>query len=139
MGQNNSGSQNDISRQVLEQLDLEENDDIVTENRPFTSLNIGSILDARDYLDSWHLSIVIDEDGSNPNLSKTLHFLPFTKANRDERFTPEDQDRLAPAFSKQEAKGDPEQQISVLKAYLNNHRQKTGATQKPARQPLQQN
>ena len=49
------------------------------------------ILDEQDIYGSWHLSIVID-DGSNQGNTdkKTLHFLPFQKANRDEQFLPDD-------------------------------------------------
>jgi hypothetical protein len=57
-------------------------------------------VDAQDYLGSWHLSIVIDEDGP----SKVIHFVSFAKANRNETFSPNDDNgRVAPAFSKIEA------------------------------------
>ena len=59
------------------------------------------------------------DDGSNAdaggqtlnNDQRALHFLPFQKANRDEIFSTEDQARLAPAFSKQDASGQPQSQI----------------------------
>lgn len=109
-------------------------EDIVDDDRILTSLRIGNILDAQDYLGSWHLSIVIDDGTSatndQPSDQKTLHFLPYTKANRDEVFSIEDQARLAPAFSKQAAIGEPQSQLQTLQTYLENHLRKTG--QNPA-------
>ena len=109
-------------------------EDIVDDDRILTSLRIGNILDAQDYLGSWHLSIVIDDGTSatndQPSDQKTLHFLPYTKANRDEVFSIEDQARLAPAFSKQDASGEPQSQLQTLQTYLENHLRKTG--QNPA-------
>ena len=96
---------------ALESLDVAGSEDIVDDDRILGSLRIGNILDAQDYLGTWHLSIVIDDGTSatndQPSDQRTLHFLPFMKANRDEVFAAEDQSRLAPAFSKQEAAGEP--------------------------------
>ena len=98
-------------RVTLETLDVAGSEDIVDDERILSSLRIGNILDAQDYLGTWHLSIVIDDGTSatndQPSEQKTLHFLPFMKANRDEVFSNEDQSRLAPAFSKQDAVGEP--------------------------------
>ena len=98
-------------RVTLETLDVAGSEDIVDDERILSSLRIGNILDAQDYLGTWHLSIVIDDGTSTtndqPSEQKTLHFLPFMKANRDEVFSNEDQSRLAPAFSKQDAVGEP--------------------------------
>lgn len=76
---------------------------------PVSHLRVGNIVDAQDYLGTWHLAIVIDEDEAG--LTKTMHFLPFVKANRDEQFTADDSTRVAAAFSKQDASGEPSQQI----------------------------
>lgn len=86
------------------------------------------ILDAQDIYGSWHLSIVID-DGSSQGTTdkKTLHFLPFQKANRDEQFLPDDQARIAPAFTRHELKsGDQQPNIQTLYNYLETHLKKTG-------------
>ena len=90
------------------------------------------ILDAQDIYGTWHLSIVIAdgaEQGGNPE-RKTLHFLPFQKANRDEVFqSAEDQSRIAPAFTRHELKpGDQQQNIQTLYQYLEKHLKKTGQT-----------
>ena len=78
----------------MESLDVAGSEDIVDDDRILSSLRIGNILDAQDYLGTWHLSIVIDDGTSatndQPSEQKTLHFLPFMKANRDEVFSNED-------------------------------------------------
>ena len=87
----------EVGRVALDSLDLQGGDDIVNDERPISQLHVGNILDAQDYLGSWHLSIVID-DGSNADAGgqtlntdqRSLHFLPFQKANRDEIFSTED-------------------------------------------------
>lgn len=68
-------------------------------------LKIGNILDAQDYLDKWHLAIVVEEKEST---SKMLHFVTFNKGNRDEEFGEEDSNRIAPAFSRTEPSIDPD-------------------------------
>ena len=109
----------DSGRSPLENLDLQSADDIVEDARPLSALRVGNILDAQDYLGSWYLSIVI-EDGTSTESSqitqdqRVLHFLPFSKANRDEVFSADDQARLAPAFAKQEAPGDAQSAILTL-------------------------
>lgn len=84
---------------AIDDLNLTTSDDIVNEERPLAQLRLGNILDAQDYLGSWHLSIVISEGANaessasgrkNSSESRTLHFLPFQKANRDEVFTVDD-------------------------------------------------
>ena len=67
----------DQSRVIIDQLDLRSTDDFVDDDRPFTALRIGNILDAQDYLGSWHLSIVIDVGSKESGEKKTIHFLPF--------------------------------------------------------------
>lgn len=59
-------------------------------------LQVGNIIDAQDYLGNWHPAIVIDERSEG---SKFLHFLPFTKANRDEEFKESESVRTNVAFS----------------------------------------
>ena len=85
---NDNNSENGRSR--LDSLNLHNSGDVVDSECPLTSLHIGNILDAQDYLGSWHLSIVIDGDSYGDKDKKTLHFLPFSKANRDEVFSVED-------------------------------------------------
>ena len=62
-------NQSDAGRSPLDQLDLQSTDDIVEDGRPITALRVGNILDAQDYLASWHLSIVID-DGTSTESSQ---------------------------------------------------------------------
>lgn len=86
-------------------------------------------MDAQDYLGSWHLSIVIDEDPQTG--SKTVHFLPFTKANRNEVFSAsgDDNARIAAAFTKSETSGsaEPFKGIETLRQYLANNPPKVKA------------
>ena len=68
-------------------------------------LQNGNILDAQDYLDKWHLAIVVEE---KEPCSRMLHFISFNKGNRDEEFGAEDSNRIAPAFSATEPTLDPD-------------------------------
>lgn len=72
------------------------------------------------------MSIVITDPSNGDADSRTLHFLPFSKANRDEQFSKDDQERIAPAFSKYEAVGEPHVAITTLYEYLDKHLKKTG-------------
>ena len=75
-----------------------------------TNLQIGDILDAKDYLGIWHLAIVIDEEGPD----KMIHFRPFSKANRNEMFqasSVDDAQRIAAAFTMCELNEEPLDQI----------------------------
>jgi hypothetical protein len=84
------------------------------------SLELGSILDAQDYLDNWHLAIVVDEKKHPEPAIKQLHFLPFNKGNRDEEFNVDDSARLAPAFSRTEINSEPEASFNQLRSYYEN-------------------
>lgn len=69
-------------------------------------LQNGNILDAQDYLDKWHLAIVVEE---KEDVNRVLiHFISFNKGNRDEEFGEEDSNRIAPAFSRTEPTLDPD-------------------------------
>ena len=83
-------------------------------------------MDAQDYLGNWHLSIVIDADGDN----KVIHFLPFAKANRNEQFSAQDDlQRIAAAFTMQEASEDPLADIKTLREYLQQNKPKIAKDQ----------
>ena len=69
-------------------------------------LKSGNILDAQDYLDKWHLAIVVEEKEAGNRV--LIHFISFNKGNRDEEFGEEDSSRVAPAFSKTEPSLDPD-------------------------------
>lgn len=102
------GSKESKSLQLVQSLDVKDAEDIMTGDQlTVTELLVASILDAQDYLGSWHLAIVIDEKEEGTSWQKSIHFLPFQKSNRDEWFTAADDHRLAPAFSRQDASGDP--------------------------------
>ena len=62
---------------------------------------------------SWHLAIVIDEK----NGARWMHFLPFTHSKRDERFTDEDSNKIAPAFT-DTISSNLESDITTLREYL---------------------
>lgn len=89
-------------------------------------LLVGNILDAQDYLGAWHQAIVIDEKGQN---SKQVHFLPFNKANRDEEFSNEDNNRIAPIFTMTKntaGDGSMKKTFDTLKQYMDQYRSKLG-------------
>lgn len=115
---------------------MKNRDDLVLMSRPLTQLRTGNICDAKDYLGNWHLSIVIDDGSSSQSKhgrdQRTIHFLPYTKANRDEVFSVEMQERLAPAFQQQESSlDDPSTKIATLYAYLESHLKKIGQASPP--------
>lgn len=84
-------------------------------------LQIGDILDAQDYLGNWHLAIVMDEDGDD----RKIHFLPFTKANRNEMFSNTDDSlRVAAAFTVSDTPEDPLADIKTLREYLDQNKPK---------------
>jgi hypothetical protein len=49
-----------------------------------TQLKAGSIIDAQDYLGSWHLSIVCKVQQTNEQETVRVNFLKYPKGNRDE-------------------------------------------------------
>jgi len=61
--------------------------------------HIGSILDAEDQYGTWHIAIVIEEKSSSTKQERKLHFLPYKNSSRDEVFTEEDSNRIAPIFT----------------------------------------
>jgi len=74
----NIGNAGGSSAVALEHLNLHSQDDIVRDERPLSSLRVGNILDAQDYLGSWHLSIIIEDvSHGEKGAAKTIHFLPF--------------------------------------------------------------
>lgn len=85
---------------------------------------VGDIIDAQDYLGSWHLAIIIDEKNSPRGSERWLHFLPFTHSKRDERFTDEDSNKIAPALTNTGITSDPERDLNTLREYLAQYRSK---------------
>lgn len=123
------------------QSDLAAHPEVLTESVTLQELQVGHICDAQDYLGHWHLSIVIDEKSPD---KRTLHFLPFNKANRDEDFSPgEDEGRIAPLLTNTKAPetGGLKKDFNTLKAYLEAYRTKHGKkveefkSARPATQP----
>lgn len=47
-----------------------------------------------------------------------MHFLPFTHSKRDERFTDEDSNKIAPAFTHTGISNNLEGDIATLREYL---------------------
>jgi hypothetical protein len=84
------------------------------------NLKLGNVLDAQDYLDNWHLAIVVDDNLGRDPLSHQLHFLPFNKGNRDEAFGRDDSSKISPAFSKTELTAEPEVSFNILRSYYEN-------------------
>jgi len=55
---------------------------------------------------------------------RKLHFLPFVNSKRDEAFTDEDSNRIAPAFTNTEIPNDPEKSLQALREYYQQNKQK---------------
>jgi hypothetical protein len=49
---------------------------------------------------------------------RMVHFLPFNHSKRDERFTEDDSNKIAPAFSASKMPADPDKDLNTLRAYL---------------------
>jgi hypothetical protein len=104
-------------------LNLPENKNIYLEKKieNIEDLKVGSIIDAQDYLGTWHLSIVIKvQPNSNAEYIR-LNFLPYPKGNRDEWISKTDVERLSGPFVYTESHRDPEKirdSIASLNEYL---------------------
>lgn len=84
--------------------------------------HVGNIVDALDYLENWHLAIVVEEK-SAPKNERKLHFLPYNH-KRDEVFTEEDSNKIAPAFTNTEIPAEPEKDLNTLREYLASYKLK---------------
>ena len=64
----------------------QENEDILITRKveKLGQLSEGMILDAQDYLDSWHLSVICKIQPENDDETVLVNFLPYPKGNRDE-------------------------------------------------------
>lgn len=102
---------------------LEKYEDVIKDFCRVEQTHVGNILDAQDYLGSWYLAIIIDEK-NGPRSERIVHFLPFTHSKRDEHFTDEDSNKIAPAFSNTGTPADLERDINNLREYLSQHRVK---------------
>ena len=63
------------------------------------------------------MAIVVEEK-TGARQERKLHFLPFANSKRDEIFTDEDSNKIAPAFTNTEIPSDPEKTLSTLLEYL---------------------
>ncbi len=81
----------------------------------------GNILDAQDYLGSWYLAIIVEESQIGHRSERQIHFLPFVHHKRDERFTDEDSNKIAPAFTNTGLPSDPEKDLNILRQYFAVH------------------
>lgn len=57
---------------------------LVKQISSINDLKEGMILDAQDYLDKWHLSVVCKVQPDNDSEAVKINFLPYPKGNRDE-------------------------------------------------------
>jgi hypothetical protein len=100
---------------------MDKHPEIIKDNCRVESLQMGNILDAQDYLGTWHLAIVLDD--SQP-LERKIHFISFKASNRDETFTEQDYNKIAPAFIQTEIPQDPEISFRMLKEYFEMYKSK---------------
>jgi hypothetical protein len=91
-------------------LNLSENKNILLEKKieSIESLKAGTIIDAQDYLGTWHLSIVCKVQPKNDQEYMRLNFLPYPKGNRDEWITRSDVERLSGPFVNTDTNRDPD-------------------------------
>jgi hypothetical protein len=106
-----------VSNEIRSREDLEKHPDVIKEYCRVEQTHVGNIIDAQDYLGSWHLAIIIDEKNGMRS-ERWLHFLPFSHSKRDERFTDEDSNKIAPAFTNTGLPTDPEKELVTLRDYL---------------------
>jgi hypothetical protein len=86
----------------LGDLSVEKNEDLIKDYCRVEQLRDGSILDAQDYLGTWHMAIVLETKQGNGGMEKKLHFLPFFNSKRDEWFTEANSDQITPVFTNTE-------------------------------------
>lgn len=98
-------------------LNSAENKNIISEKKvPIETLKVGNIIDAQDYLGTWHLSIVCKINPKSDQEYLKLNFLPYPKGNRDEWIAKTDTERIAGIFSQTEPSKDPDEAKRNIKA-----------------------
>lgn len=93
-------------------------DDVIKDYCRVEQTRVGHIVDAQDYLGSWYLAIIIDEKNQFKSSERLIHFLPFTNNKRDERFSDEDSNKIAPAFHHTGVLVDVDRELNTLREYL---------------------
>ena len=88
------------------------------------SLSIGNIIDAQDYLGTWHLSIVCKIQPKNEQEYLKLNFLPYPKGNRDEWISKTDVERISGPFVNTDTNRDPEKIKENIKSLNDYYQQK---------------
>lgn len=106
-------------------MDLDRHADVIKDYCRVEQTRVGSILDAQDYLGNWHLAIVIKEKAGG---ERDVHFLPYNNHKRDETFTDEDSNKIAPAFTNTEIPSEPDKSFSILREYLASIQKKQQST-----------
>lgn len=97
---------------------LDKHHDVIKEPCNLVQTHLGNILDAQDYIGTWHLAVIVDENNS-PKEERLIHFLPFLNRKRDELFTEEDSFKVAPAFTHTNgSSSDPDRDIATLRSYF---------------------
>jgi len=94
-----------------DRADLDKYNDVVKEYCRVEQTRAGHIIDAQDYLGSWYLAIIVEEWSTSTRSERQIHFLPFSNPRRDERFTDEDSNKIAPAFINTGIPNDPEKDL----------------------------
>ena len=86
-------------------LNDSENQDIIISQQieRIEDLKVGDIIDAQDYLDTWHLSIVCKIQPKNEQEYLKVNYLPYPKGNRDEWISKKDSARLSGPFYNSES------------------------------------
>ena len=83
-----------------------------------TQLYVGQIIDALDYLNSWYLSIIVDQKMEGDERKFRVHFSPFN-AKRDEWLGETETSRIDSPFTQSSTpQEEREAVITQLKEYL---------------------
>ena len=71
-------------------------------------LKEGMIVDAQDYLDKWHLSVICKIQSKNDNEHIKVNFLPYRNGKRDEWLQKSEIERISGPFVNSDCNFDKE-------------------------------
>jgi hypothetical protein len=73
-----------------------------------SDLKEGMIVDAQDYLDKWHLSVICKIQSKNDNEHIKVNFLPYRNGKRDEWLQKSEIERISGPFVNSDSNFDKE-------------------------------
>tara|TARA_B110000285_G_scaffold234291_1_gene310708 strand:- start:1360 stop:1680 length:321 start_codon:yes stop_codon:yes gene_type:complete len=97
-----------------------------------SELKEGMIVDAQDYLDKWHLSIICKIQPKNENEYIKVNFLPYRNGKRDEWFQKTELDRISGPFVNSDSNIDKEKILTSFESLRSYYREKFLSSNEPA-------